>query len=265
MDNGGWIKIHRKLQENPIWDADEPFDKRSAWIDLLIMANHKDSQMRIGNEIFLIKMGSTHTSELKLMDRWKWSRKKVRSFLLMLKNAEMVTTEGTAKGTTITIVNYEKYQHQGTASGTAEGTPKDTTQDTAKGTQTRSKEREEGKNITSPTDEVVEEWNKLPEPVKKVSKITKDSARDRMLRKRIADFGIGEVKRAIANIRQSDFLQGGGNKGWTISFDWFVKPENFQKVLEGNYNDRVPPEKTPDEPQYEVTPELEKLYEEAWG
>ena len=31
-------------------------------------------------------------------------------------------------------------------------------------------------------------------------------------------------------------LQGKNSRGWTITFDWFVNPTNFQKVLEGNYD-----------------------------
>ena len=58
-----------------------------------------------------------------------------------------------------------------------------------------------------------------------------------MLKARIADYGVDDVIKAIENIRCSSFLRGKGNKGWTITFDWFVKPNNFIKVLEGNYSD----------------------------
>ena len=42
---------------------------------------------------------------------------------------------------------------------------------------------------------------------------------------------------AIDNIKNSDYLQGKVND-WKITFDWFVKPNNFPKVLEGNYNNK---------------------------
>ena len=44
---------------------------------------------------------------------------------------------------------------------------------------------------------------------------------------------------AIENIKASNFLQGMNDKGWVITFDWFVKPNNFVKVLDGNYSNRV--------------------------
>ena len=38
----GWIKVHRDLNDHWIWKSKEPFDKRSAWIDLILLANFKD-------------------------------------------------------------------------------------------------------------------------------------------------------------------------------------------------------------------------------
>ena len=35
----GWISIHRKIQDNLIWN-DKPFNRGAAWIDLLLLANH---------------------------------------------------------------------------------------------------------------------------------------------------------------------------------------------------------------------------------
>lgn len=57
-----------------------------------------------------------------------------------------------------------------------------------------------------------------------------------MLTARIKEYGIENVLTAIENVKQSDFLQGRIGKGWTITFDWFVRPNNFPKVLEGNYS-----------------------------
>ena len=59
-----------------------------------------------------------------------------------------------------------------------------------------------------------------------------------MLTARIRENGLENVTKAIENIRKSSFLQGHNNKGWSIKFDWFVRPNNFPKVLEGNYTDK---------------------------
>lgn len=36
----GWIKLHRKLSDNPLWTC-EPFTKGQAWVDLILLANHE--------------------------------------------------------------------------------------------------------------------------------------------------------------------------------------------------------------------------------
>lgn len=43
-------------------------------------------------------------------------------------------------------------------------------------------------------------------------------------------------KTTIIMATQSDFLKGGGSNGWVMTFDWFIVPDNFEKVLNGNYN-----------------------------
>jgi hypothetical protein len=46
------------------------------------------------------------------------------------------------------------------------------------------------------------------------------------------------VLEAIGKIQESPFLMGKTRKPFNITFDWFVLPNNFPKVLEGNYSDR---------------------------
>jgi len=83
---------------------------------------------------------------------------------------------------------------------------------------------------------VAEHWNQLAAyGVKPVSSINCGTKRFDMLRARIRTYGIEKTFKAIENIKKSAFLCGGGQKGWVITFDWFVRPNNFIKVLEGNY------------------------------
>lgn len=110
----GWIKIHRDILYHEIW-SDKPFSKGQAWIDLLLWANHSDNKCMIGNKIEEVKRGSFITSELKLMDRWGWGRKKVQLFLKFLESESMIMRNANNKRTAITIVNYDVYQYQVTA------------------------------------------------------------------------------------------------------------------------------------------------------
>ena len=44
--------------------------------------------------------------------------------------------------------------------------------------------------------------------------------------------------KAVNTIKDSDFLKG-YKTDFVISMDWFIKPNNFIKVLEGNYSNRA--------------------------
>lgn len=126
----GWILLHRQLQDCWIW-KDEPFSKGQAWVDLLLLANHKERKILINGELKTIRKGQFHTSVLKLADRWMWSRGKTKRFLEILENDEMIVAEytkgGTSNGTTITIVNYENFQFSRTTDDTSDDTTDDTT------------------------------------------------------------------------------------------------------------------------------------------
>lgn len=87
---------------------------------------------------------------------------------------------------------------------------------------------------------IIDEWNSLSDyGIKPVKKLTSGTNRYDSLVARIRQYGVDEVLNAIEKIRHSKFLQGksGGKRQWTIKFDWFVLPNNFPKVLEGNYDD----------------------------
>lgn len=84
---------------------------------------------------------------------------------------------------------------------------------------------------------VIEEWNSLG--LRKVTKLVPGTQRYSLLRKRIQDYGLVDVLRAIKLIHDCPFLLGHSDRGWQITFDWFVKPNNFPKVLDGNYLDKT--------------------------
>lgn len=80
---------------------------------------------------------------------------------------------------------------------------------------------------------VIEAWNKLS--LSKLVAIKPNTNRYKMLKARINEFGIEKVIEAIESINNSDFLKGQNDRSWVITFDWLIKPNNFTKVLEGNY------------------------------
>lgn len=82
---------------------------------------------------------------------------------------------------------------------------------------------------------VIDSWNSLG--LSKIKKIVEGTDRYNWLRKRIKDYGIDEVLRAIDNVKKSEFLQNAN----FFSFDWMIRPNNFPKVLDGNYDNKNSP------------------------
>ena len=102
-------------------------------------------------------------------------------------------------------------------------------------------EEEEHSNTRHNFHEVTKAWNELkPFGVNSVTKVVPTTERGKCLKARIADYGLDDVLKAIDLVKQSKFLQGNNDRDWKITFDWFVKPNNFIKVLEGNYTDTKP-------------------------
>jgi 5-methylcytosine-specific restriction endonuclease McrA len=80
-------------------------------------------------------------------------------------------------------------------------------------------------------------WNELETlGITTIRGITPDSTRAKLLKARLKQYGKESFDEVIRQIRSSDFLQGKHNgRPWQITFDWLVKPNNYPKVLEGNY------------------------------
>ena len=107
----GWISIHRKIQDNIIWN-DKPFNRGAAWIDLIMLANHENKKIIFNGSMVEIKRGEKITSLRKLSERWGWSRGKTKKFLNLLKDENMIEFKTDHQKTTYKIVNYNVYQNE---------------------------------------------------------------------------------------------------------------------------------------------------------
>lgn len=160
---GSFIKLDRGIKNNPIW-LEKPFSKGQAWVDLLIMAQWKDSSKKYNGKMKQFIHGNVYTSTYELADHWGWSRNKVYRFLEELLFAEMIeikgwtsngtnngtinrTKNGTKDGTTITIVNWDVYQYTESNDGTNNGTKNQTNDDQKTEHTIEYKNKKKGKRI----------------------------------------------------------------------------------------------------------------------
>lgn len=123
----GWIRIHRKIKANPLWDDAKPFSRTLAWIDLLMRAAYQESGEDVwfmGNTIHLGR-GELVSSLRILAKEWGWSKNKVDRFLNQLTELKMIEKRDTSL-LRIYIVNYGKYQPLEESNGTQKGHGRDT-------------------------------------------------------------------------------------------------------------------------------------------
>jgi len=118
--NNGWIKLHRKIFDNPMYFS-EPFTRMQAWIDLLLLANHSGQYFYIRGNRIDVKRGEVAHSMESLAQRWKWSRGKVLRYISQLENSQMIVQQKNHVITKLSITNYNTYQSDGTTDSTTDG------------------------------------------------------------------------------------------------------------------------------------------------
>ena len=63
-------------------------------------------------------------------------------------------------------------------------------------------------------------------------------SRLKSLNARIKEYSFDEVVEVLDNVSESDFLKGDNDRQWKCNFDWIMNPNNFVKILEGNYKNK---------------------------
>lgn len=189
----GWIKTYRSLADHWLWQ-DKPFSKGQAWIDLMLIVNHRDNKTLIDGRLEEIERGKTITSIRKLCDRWGWSNTKVKNFLKMLENDGMIGVKSDSKNTVINIVNYSIYQDCDSNKTTVER-QSSYSQATVKHTNKNEKNEKNEKNIKTMQKA---EANALFERVWKLYPLKRGKGQvSEASKRRLLDIGFEELERAI--------------------------------------------------------------------
>lgn len=242
MDKDLTFVVFRRSITNWEWYTDA--NTARLFFHLIIIANHKDTKFRG----MAIARGQVLTSYSKLAGELNLSVKQIRVAINHLKKTKNVACERASNGVLVTIENYNTYQ--GNVADNRADLGADRGQTEGRLGATNNNDNNENNinnniNIIRGTDEpqvvatrkIIARWNELP--VTSVFRISQDSTRYKLLSARVKEYGVEGVLEAIDNIARSSFLLGQNSKGWSIKFDWFVRPNNFIKVLEGNYTDKT--------------------------
>ena len=106
----GWIKLHRKLFDNPILTRSRVFSDLEAWIWIITHVNHEEADVLVGADVMKCDRGMMITSQKKLCATFRWGNTKLRNFLKRLEKCDMIAYESTTKLTGISVIKYDTYQ-----------------------------------------------------------------------------------------------------------------------------------------------------------
>lgn len=149
----GWIKLYRQACDSELYFS-ERFTRMQAWIDLLLLATHKQQTVFLrGVEVHLLP-GELCYSQLSLAKRWKWNFKTVKNFLSSLEKREMLETRTNNVTTVISIRNWSKYQGNGEQNGDQNGEQKETRTETNKNVKECGKMERERNSLPENAEEV---------------------------------------------------------------------------------------------------------------
>ncbi|MDZ5577788.1 DnaD domain protein [Enterococcus cecorum] len=110
-DRGGWIVLHRKLLDKPIW-FESTAEQKVILITLLLMANHAEKEWEWQGQKYVAKPGQFVTSLPKIVEACGngISIKNVRTALKRFEKYGFLADKSTNKNRLITINNWAFYQ-----------------------------------------------------------------------------------------------------------------------------------------------------------
>lgn len=256
-----FLKIDKDLVDRWLMTDGE---KLLWWIDLLQMAAWGDCNVTLfqGKQVRLDR-GQLVVSLSFLRTRWNCGRKKVENFLGQLEEEGRIGREVTDGVTILTLTEGARWGARQGASqnlnetgtcvdeGARQGASRGATNNKIIDNNNISSLRDDA---TAPacaregdSDSVRKSWDGLRDffnrtmdergaRIPKIKAVTDRRLTAVMARAR--EYGGDAVYEVITKAATSPFLNGGGNHVFVADFDWIFRPNNFPKVLEGNYDER---------------------------
>ena len=104
----GWIKIHRKILDNPIVCKDS--ETISIWLYLLLNATHQEVPATFKGEKIILKKGQLITGIISISKKLVINKNKVQRTLKCFESDKQIEQQTSNKNRLITILNWEAYQ-----------------------------------------------------------------------------------------------------------------------------------------------------------
>ena len=103
----GFITVHRQMMKHWIWDEPEAL---KFWMALLLEANWKAKKTMFNGHLITVGRGQLIFGRIKYSAKLGITENKIRRYLKLLDEEQMIHQQKTNKYTVISIVNYDQYQ-----------------------------------------------------------------------------------------------------------------------------------------------------------
>lgn len=253
--SNGWIKLYRSTLKNPFLCS---ADVLGTWVYILLNVAYQPEDVVFEGKRITLNPGQGVFKFTEMAHVLGVTRTRMYRVIGLLESEKQIEKQSSPRNTLVTVVNWQKYQFSEKQNDTQTENKRETGGKQAENLPIREEIEEVKKgrsNINNtnvlfviPEDDeprkndeyqpVIDAWNSLPlNNIRAVKGKRLD-----LLRARIKEYGLDDVIHAISMIRNSPFLLGQNKKNWQITIDWFLRPNNFPKVLEGNYERSAAPQ-----------------------
>lgn len=241
------MKVSRKLLTSAI--ASKP-EYLAVWMHLILSASYKPGEVLVGHQVVRLEAGQLVFGRIKFAQQIGVSEHTLRMALKSLETLQQITIKSQSKFSIITVTNWAKYQtdspanhQQPTIKQPASNHNKEVLeiqeedQKLLRKPAKASLDDGDDKGVKSPAvpyGDIFDAYSRilpnLPQPM------LRDDARKNAIRLRWQmDKRFQSVEfwvEYFEYIKSCPFLMGMKAAG----FDWFFKPANFKKVIDGNYD-----------------------------
>lgn len=108
QEKNGWIKLHRKLLDNPIIMKDA--DHLAVWMYLLLNATHAEYPVLFKGEKIMLAPGQLITGRKSIADKLGINESKVTRILDAFKNEHQIEQQTSNRNRLISIIKWDLYQ-----------------------------------------------------------------------------------------------------------------------------------------------------------
>ena len=221
----GWIKLHRKILKSAVFENEKAL---KVWVWCLLRANHTEREVMMGHQVVKVNPGEFITGSKKSAQELEMPETTVRRYLKTLESCAMIERKVARKWTVIKVVNWGNYQGNGHVNGAiTERKRSDNGAITETDKNVKNEKNEKNKDIASIWEHYLSTFDGIYQP----RKLTK--TRKSHIRRRLETYSVAEIKKAIDNIRQSDWHIGRNPDGKVYATPDFIfkNDETVEKWL----------------------------------